>query len=177
MPAAGRFFFAIWPDATALNALDAAARLGAEHCAGRYVGRDNLHMTLAFVGAASSDQLATLHEVGARVRAAPFEMLLDHLGWWPHNRVFWVGCRTVPSRQRRLFADLSETLAATGFPPDMRPPVPHVTLLRQARCNALPALAAEIRWPAREFALVESCSPASGVRYRTLARWLLQETA
>jgi 2'-5' RNA ligase len=139
--------------------------------------RDSLHVTLEFIGAVSPDQLARLHDAVATVRAAPFEMVLDRLGWWPHNGIFWAGCEEMPSRQCRLLAALSQVLQAAGFQPDSRQHVPHVTLVRQARCDGLPTLYAPIRWRVGEFSLVESFLQPSGARYRELARWPLQEYA
>jgi RNA 2',3'-cyclic 3'-phosphodiesterase len=172
-----RVFFAIWPDVAALDALELSMSRGVERCGGRRMRRDSLHVTLEFIGAVSSVQLARLHDAAATVRASPFEMVLDRLGWWPHNGIFWAGCKEVPSRQRRLLAALSQALLAAGFQPDSRQHVPHMTLLRQARCMELPPLEAPIRWQVDGFTLVESFLQPSGSRYRVLARWPLQECA
>jgi len=172
-----RVFFAIWPDAAALDALELAVAAGVECCGGRRMRRDSLHVTLQFIGAVSSSQLAGLQDAAATVCATPFEMVLDQLGWWAHNRILWAGCQTPPSCQRRLFDALALALQAAGFPPDARPFTPHVTLVRNARCERLPILAAPIRWPVGEFSLVESFLQTSGACYRELARWPLHECA
>lgn len=172
-----RVFFAIWPDAAALDALELAATSGVERCGGRRMCRDSLHVTLQFIGAVSPDQLASLHAAAARVCAAPFEIVFDRLGWWPHNHILWAGCQEMPSCQRRLLGALSQALLTAGFQPDSRQQVPHVTLVRQARCDGLPTLHAPIRWRVGEFSLVESFLQPSGARYRELARWPLQEYA
>jgi 2'-5' RNA ligase len=139
--------------------------------------RDSLHVTLEFIGAVSPDQLASLHDAAATVCAAPFEMVLDRLGWWPHNEILWAGCQEMPSRQRRLLTALSQALLTAGFRPDSRPQFPHVTLIRHAHCDGLPTLQAPILWPVGEFSLAESFLQPSGARYRELARWPLQECA
>lgn len=138
---------------------------------------DSLHLTLAFIGAVSPGQLSVLHALAANVLADPFELELDRLGCWPHNRILWAGCREMPSRQRRLFEALAQPLIDAGFALDARPHVPHVTLVRKARCGGLPELAAPIRWRVDEFTLAESSLQASGARYRVLARWPLRENA
>jgi 2'-5' RNA ligase len=135
--------------------------------------RDSLHLTLAFIGAATPSQIELLHTLAGQVREPAYELVLDRLGWWPHNRIFWAGCHEAPSSQRRLFAALAEPLRAAGFSLDTRPHLPHVTLVRQARCDGLPALPAPIRWDATSFSLVESLLQPSGARYRELARWPL----
>lgn len=138
---------------------------------------DSLHMTLAFIGAVSSEQIDALRAAAAGVRAAPFEVVLDRLGFWPHNRIFWAGGETSPSRQRRLWEELRNVLAGAGFPPEARPWFPHVTLARDAHCASVPALPEPVRWQAREFTLVESSLQPSGARYRVLERWPLIENA
>lgn len=172
-----RVFFALWPDAAALDALEAAARACEACCGGRRMRRDGLHLTLAFIGAVAPDRLALLHEIAAGVRAEPYELVLDRLGWWAHNRILWAGCGEAPSHQRRLFEALARPLAAAGFALDPRPHAPHVTLLRQAHCREVPALAAPIPWRVESFGLVESALQPGGARYRELASWpLLTET-
>lgn len=173
--ASRRVFFALWPDGPSLDALDALAEAGAVQCGGRRMRRDALHITLAFIGAAAPDRLAALREAAACVRAAPFDLTMDRLGYWPRNRILWVGCSEVPSGQRRLFAQLSEALIAQGFELDPRPHVPHVTLVRNARCTSLPSLKMPIRWSVEAFALVESCLQPEGARYQILATWPLLE--
>jgi RNA 2',3'-cyclic 3'-phosphodiesterase len=150
---------------------------GVERCGGRCMRRDGLHVTLEFIGAVSPVQLDRLHDAAATVRVAPFAVVLDRLGWWPHNAIFWAGCEEMPSRQSRLLAALSQALLVAGFLPDSRQHVPHVTLLRQARCKELPPLEAPIRWQVDDFTLVESFLQPSGARYRVLARWPLRECA
>jgi 2'-5' RNA ligase len=169
-----RVFFALWPDAAALDALEAAAAAGQACCGGRRMRRDSLHLTLAFIGAVDDERLAQLHEIAAGIAAAPYELVLDRLGWWPHNRILWAGCSETPSHQRRLYEPLAGALTASGFQLDPRPHVPHLTLLRHARCDRLPELAAPIRWRVGEFTLVESSLQSDGARYRVLARWPLR---
>jgi RNA 2',3'-cyclic 3'-phosphodiesterase len=85
-----------------------------------------------------------------------------------------VGCSRVPSRQHRLFDALVTNLGESGFILDKRPFVPHVTLVRNGRCDNLPELAQSIPWDVREFVLVESILQPSGTRYRLLDRWPLK---
>lgn len=146
---------------------------GIARCGGRRMRRDSLHLTLAFIGAVSPAQLDLLCAIAAAVRAPPYDLTLDRLGCWPHNRIFWAGCHDAPSGQRRLYAALAEPLAAAGFALDARPHAPHVTLARNAHCDGLPDLAVPIRWHVDAFALVESFLQPSGACYRELARWPL----
>lgn len=136
--------------------------------------RDSLHMTLAFIGAVSPSRLAALQDIAGKISGEPFDMQLDRLGCWPHNRIFWIGCSNTPSRQCRLFAAIVEGLAVAGFALDKRPFVQHVTLVRNARCDNQPELERPIPWHVSEFVLAESFLQASGAGYRVLNRWPLR---
>lgn len=130
-------------------------------------------MTLVFIGAVSPEQLDRLIAIAERIRSEPFEMSIDRLGYWPHNRIAWAGSSAVPSRQRRLYDSLTDSLLAAGFQLDKRPFVPHITLVRKARCNELPTLEQPIRWPVTEFALVESLPQPDEKQYLSLSCWPL----
>lgn len=136
--------------------------------------RDSLHLTLAFIGSIKPGKLELLREIAGGLRGESFELQLDRVGCWPHNRIVWAGCSKVPSRQRRLYEELVACLVDAGFDLDKRPYTPHVTLVRDARCHDLPELAQPIPWPVNEFVLVESHLQASGARYRVLDRWPLK---
>jgi 2'-5' RNA ligase len=169
-----RVFFALWPDAVANDALDSAARLATAICGGRRMRRDTLHLTLVFIGTASSTQLAALREAAGRVRAAPCEFVLDRLGCWKHNRIAWAGCQETPPGLLGLQADLAHNLVLAGFPAEDRAYMPHVTLVRNANCGVLPSMEQPIAWQALEFTLVESHLSNQGARYRVLDRWSLK---
>lgn len=137
--------------------------------------RDSLHVTLVYIGAVSQAQLDSLYQIAAGLRAASFDLSLDQLGFWSRNGIFWAGSSAVPCRQRRLFTDLSAVLVGAGFAVEARPYFPHVTLLRNARCQAVPVLDTPIGWRAKVFTLVESCGQASGAQYRVLGSWPMHE--
>lgn len=134
--------------------------------------RDSLHLTLAFLGAVSDEQLRSLCLAAETVRTPPGEFVLDKTGWWPHHHIAWAGCHELPSCLRRLHEALAVAVREAGFPLDHRPFLPHVTLLRHAHAPPL-ALDEPIAWPVEGFTLVESRLQPSGARYRVLADWAL----
>lgn len=166
-----RVFFAVWPDEAAAKALHATAREAQRHCRGRLMRRETLHLTLAFLGDIAEERLAEAKRAAEGIVAEPFEMILDTLGYWRHNRILWAG--GVSPRLSFIAGALGEGLRAAGFRLEARPFVAHMTLLRGARCEAPPALAAPVTWPVREFLLVESKLSAEGARYEPLGRWPL----
>lgn len=173
-PEARRLFFALWPDGAGADALAAAARAAHKACGGRPMGRDDLHLTLAFLGDATAERLAAAEEAAAGVAAASFDFAIDRLGCWQHNRILWAGCTETPPLLAALARNLAERLLAAGFVLDARPYAPHVTLLRQADCRrAPPPLAAPVSWAATEFVLAESRPTPAGGRYTVIGRWPL----
>lgn len=174
---AHRVFFALWPGGEALEALEAAARRAAACCGGRRMRGDSLHLTLEFVGRVDATRLQQLYALAGAIEAADFDLEFDRGGYWRHNRIYWAGCSVVPTGLRALSGALRLALAGAGFSVEGRAFVPHVTLLRDARCADVPGLPQPIRWPAREFALVESLLQADGARYQMLARWPLPKSA
>lgn len=158
-------------------ALDGLASGIAKICGGRRTARDSLHMTLAFIGAVSEQRLDRLHAIAEQIQGEPFQMRIDRLGYWPHNRIAWAGCSEMPSCQRRLYDSLTGQLLAEGFHLDQRHFVPHVTLARKARCKELPRMETPISWPVTEFVLVESLPQPAERQYLSLSYWPLCPTA
>lgn len=168
-----RVFFALWPDAETASHLAALGENLVGDCGGRVMSAANLHMTLAFIGVVTPAQIERLVALAAGVHCEAFDLRLDRLGFWPQGGILWAGCRQVPPRQHRLFAELAASVRAAGFALDARTPVPHVTLARRARCASLPRLGTPVGWRADEFALVESIAQPVGVRYRVLETFTL----
>lgn len=173
-----RVFFALWPDDEAAAHLSALAHDLAARGAGRVVPPASLHLTLAFVGSVAPGRIQLLEEIAGAVRAEPFELSLDRLGFWPQRGILWAGCRTPPEPLRRLAEMLVADLRAGGFTIDHRSGsnlVPHITLARRARCGSLPRLETPILWRASEFALVETRLHPSAASYKTLDSYPLAE--
>ncbi len=101
----------------------------------KWVGPENLHVTLKFLGDISEndlkdvfsavDKAATLHE--------PFVVDVETLGVFPHwraPRVVWVGCGEGKNEIVSLQKDVDKCLAEVGFDMEKRPFNPHLTLGR-----------------------------------------------
>jgi 2'-5' RNA ligase len=167
-----RCFFALWPDDAAAEMLDRVAADTHQTCGGRIMRRDTLHLTLAFLGDIPVGRAADARRVADGIVAAPFELTMDCLGYWRHNRIFWAG-GAVPPRLTFIADALADGLRAAGFSLDTRPFAPHVTLLRDAHCAVMPELPRSITWPVREFVLAESRLSPNGARYEIVGRWAL----
>jgi 2'-5' RNA ligase len=169
-PRTARVFFALRPDDRVREALHFHAQQLHRSCGGRVLRRENLHLTLVFIGDVGVERLDELKSVADAISATLFEFVLDRLGYWRHNRIVWASPLTVPGPLRELVTGLEGGLKQAGFEFDQRPYAPHITLLRDAHAPAvLPPLG--LNWPVGDFALVESARGARGVEYRVLARW------
>jgi 2'-5' RNA ligase len=167
-----RVFFALWPDASARDALHRAARDVQRASGGRAMPHENLHQTLVFIGSVAAAELAPLERLAGRISAAPFDLAFGSTGYWRHNRIVWAAPVATPPPLTRLVAMLEQALAQSHCAYDNRPYCAHVTLLRDARAPAsLPPL--EFDWPVRDFALIESGRGPRGAGYRVVNRWPL----
>ena len=107
----------------------------------RWVDPTGIHLTLAFLGELSDDQLAAA--IGASEEAAqkaiPFEYRLKGLGIFGSThqpRVIWMGIEDLPSGKiqgsplQQLHRVLTRKLELRGFEIEKRPFSPHLTLAR-----------------------------------------------
>jgi len=178
-------FFALWPAPALATSLHALAGQCCAQGGGRVMRVDTLHLTLAFLGEVSPARLPSLRALAAtvagewqRAQAAAVTFSLDHFGYWQHNHLAWIGCRTPVAALHGLADALAAAVGERGFALEPRPFVPHVTLVRRApvappcREEALP-----LSWRATDFALLRSRRQAGGAAYETLARWPVEGSA
>jgi RNA 2',3'-cyclic 3'-phosphodiesterase len=156
-----RLFFALWPPRETALALERWARA----LDGRCTPADRIHLTLAFLGETEADRAML---AARRVQATGFRLPLEEAAHWGHNKIIWAGPRALPAELAHLVEALQMELYKEGFILERRPFAAHVTLLRKAAAQSLPALP-RLEWPAKEFALVVS----AGGAYRTLERFPL----
>jgi 2'-5' RNA ligase len=173
-PARRRVFFAVWPDAPASGALAAAAQRAAVSCGGRPTRRENLHITLAFVGEVERERIDLLCTIGGALVSEAFDLELERLGYWRHNRIVWAGARSVPAPLAALADGLNRELRGAGYRLDEKPFAAHITLLRKANCTGDLPRVEPIRWKVAEFVLVESVLDAGGSIYTPVARFVCQ---
>ena len=163
-----RCFVALQPDEAARERLDQLAREQlARFPSARSMRRENVHLTLAFIGALET---GLAQQVAVRLAAepfAPFDWTLDAIGAFAGSRVLWAGgtdaqLDALASRARCLLDQI-------GVPFDRKPFVAHVTLLRnvprEAAREAAQAIEPPIPWHASAPVLLESRADAQGVRY------------
>ncbi|HET7753159.1 MAG TPA: RNA 2',3'-cyclic phosphodiesterase [Anaeromyxobacteraceae bacterium] len=150
----------------------------------RWVGADNLHVTLQFLGSVPEERVEDVKAAlaGAAAEIAPLHLELRGAGAFPHGRkprVLWAGLSGDVDRLTALAASIGNALAPLGFTPEDRPFSPHVTLGRSREPRGAPRLAAAIAgtanvsgpgWRVVEVDLVQSHLSPTGARYETIAR-------
>lgn len=176
-----RLFFALWPSEAARQQLAAVAVSCAQYVGGGRATRpETIHLTLAFLGEVPDAQLSSVIETGRAIRQAPFNVCVDRLGCWRHNRLLWAGCASQPPSLPALAEALRQKLMAAGvvFAEDKRLFMPHLTLVRKIPATGgvepLPAIE-PISWFCSNFVLVESQLTSTGSVYRTVAEFPLAQ--
>lgn len=98
----------------------------------RWVGPDQMHLTLRFIGEVDGRELKRIREALSEVRCESFAMQLNGIGFFPPRgkpRVVWAGTSRndllVQLRNR-----VESTLVRSGLEPEGRKFSPHITLAR-----------------------------------------------
>lgn len=166
-----RLFFALWPDAATRARLGRVGAALQESWGGRRMRTENLHATLAFLGATPAGALEALLTLGAAQSPPRAALRLTHADCWQRSRVAVLCPDEVEAPLLHLADGLRRGLEAAGLHFDRRAWHPHVTLLRDVRCGAEVAAPEPIDWRVDEFALLAARHEISGVRYEVLGRW------
>jgi len=165
-----RVFFALWPDDATRSALRFATQAAVQACGGRPIAKDNLHLTVAFLGGLTHAGLVLARSVPP-IQVGEFELTLDAVGVWPESKILWFAPLAPPPALGDLEGGLWDGLAEHGFRSAERIYRPHVTLARRAR--PIEQAVEPVGWPVRELALVESLPYGKSVHYEVLERWPL----
>ncbi|HWQ39141.1 MAG TPA: RNA 2',3'-cyclic phosphodiesterase [Burkholderiales bacterium] len=169
-----RLFFALWPGPPLQAALAAWGRRLQRELGGRPTRRENIHLTLAFLGDTEARRLDALRGIGERIDGTAFELTIDRVGCWPHSGVAWAGSREIPDALRSLALRLREKLLQESFPIEQREFAPHITLVRKALCAPLHWQPGEaLNWVVDRLVLARSELGPEGSSYSELAGWPL----
>lgn len=126
-----RLFIAILFDAKTLDGLtEDISRLSRRSLRGNFSRRENLHLTLSFLGDKLSENAAKC--ALSHLRAAPFELRAGGYGRFtrPGGDIWWIAVEE-SAPLAALHRSLTAALASEGLPPERRPFTPHLTLGRE----------------------------------------------
>lgn len=168
-----RAFIALEPPEGFVEDVAAMARMLSAAVEGRFVPRQNYHVTLAFLGdideAQARGAMDAIDEACAEAAAVP--MRPDGLGKFGRasDATLWLGL--APDAELAGLADrLREALRLRGIGFDDKPFLPHITLARRARLpkGALPELAFPLPCNAARVTLFKSTLSRDGAQYKPL---------
>jgi len=119
----------------ALEEIQARLRDGEGGRAGRWVKRENMHLTLKFLGQVPFERLEDVYRAVARACEGchPFVLTWTELECFPNTRrprVICVGVREGTGQLAEMHGALERELDRIGFPPERRRFKPHLTLGR-----------------------------------------------
>jgi 2'-5' RNA ligase len=123
----------------------------------RFTDRENLHVTIAFLGECSAEQAGAAAVALERSAFAPFPLLIDRIGRFRKDRgdVWWAGVQE-DSELVELHRTLTAELRAAGFDLEDRPFRPHITLTRGVKGDAQPREIGPIQEEATRLSLMKS---------------------
>lgn len=101
----------------------------------RWVGAEQMHLTLAFLGNVDSEVKSNLHNHLKTIQFTHFFTPLKGIGVFPARgrpKVVWIGVGHGHPHLFQLHKKVADAALAAGIEPDLRPWHPHITL---ARCQ------------------------------------------
>lgn len=174
-PSTQRMFFALWPGVSLQRELARIAKSMQVAFGGRTVDARNIHLTLAFLGSVPSARVDELLAIGASIRTARFILNLVETGCWKRSAVAWIAPDASPQPLEDLVIQLRQRLIESRFDTDDKPFVPHVTLLRKAKCRTQPVKQETLlEWRIEDFVLIRSDTLSDGARYSRIGGWPLR---
>ncbi|MCX5680153.1 MAG: RNA 2',3'-cyclic phosphodiesterase, partial [Candidatus Omnitrophica bacterium] len=101
----------------------------------KWVEKENIHLTLKFLGEISEDKLKRIEEILDEIGKLfkPFELTLKDVGAFPKiesPRVIWAGLDKGAKESTEIVRRLDKELSDIGFEPETRPFAAHLTIGR-----------------------------------------------
>jgi 2'-5' RNA ligase len=142
----------------------------------RWTPKENLHLTVRFVGSVERQLVESVADALAQHSLAALDMELGEVGAFGRGRaarVVWLGLRGGTEAAAALAAHVEEECVRAGLPGESRPYQAHLTLARArsrggARLPALPAVAPMEPWRADQLVLYSSRLARTGAIYEAL---------
>jgi RNA 2',3'-cyclic 3'-phosphodiesterase len=152
-----RLFFALLPDATALNKLCQVAAVVGQGASLRRVPSENLHVTLAFIGDIDGATLSSVRDAAAAANVPCGAVSFSRCEYWPKSRVVVAAGGAVAPEIAELATQL-QSPEVTHRAKAIRESVwlPHVTLARNVSQPPVLQAISPIEWIASSFALMSS---------------------
>jgi 2'-5' RNA ligase len=142
----------------------------------RWTPRENLHLTVRFVGSVERAMVDSVVDALAQRPLAAFDLQLGEVGTFGRGRaarVVWLGLGAGAEAATALAAQVEEECVRAGLPAESRPYQAHLTLARArsregSRLPDLPAIPRVAPWRAGELVLYSSRLARTGAVYEAI---------
>lgn len=97
------------------------------------VGRENIHLTLKFLGYVSESKVDEIKRSMVTLKFDPLDMEIKGAGVFPsfsRINVIWVGIANGWSEIEKIYGQTEKMFAELGFAKETRPFTPHITVAR-----------------------------------------------
>ncbi|MCH9717021.1 MAG: RNA 2',3'-cyclic phosphodiesterase [Gammaproteobacteria bacterium] len=152
-PETPHYFFALWPDDTTKQALARQAAIITKQTPCSPSLPDNLHLTLAYLGALSPDTCEKIKAFTCPI--APFELKLTDAMQWSQSQVAYFSPQPSEALEK-LHTCLNQHILKHGLKPERRLFEPHITLARDYTHTLASCTLNPIHWFVHELYLVKS---------------------
>jgi len=141
---------------------------------GRWVAKENLHITMLFLGEVEKEKLTLVEGVMNKAVKGidPFNLWIEGIGTFPNEKrpnVLWAGVKGDILELNSLYYQLVAEIGKTELPFDAKPKyTPHVTLAR--KIDVFPA-GVELKtkgWQVNSLELYQSTFVPGGVKYQRI---------
>jgi len=163
-----RLFIALTLTETVNQLLDDICQQRLNDACNHWVPAQHRHLTLRFLGEQTVEQTTVAVQIVQALRVKKFELSLKAIERFPARESRTIAA--IPEYSTSLMAQLSASLAASGFEPLQREFRPHITL---GKAPAIPSakidLEIDVCLSVRQIVLFQSQLTASGPLYSPLA--------
>ena len=148
----------------------------------KWVAKQNLHITLAFLGSVKKNLIPVIEEELEKIDYSKFNFNLDNIEYTPNRReakMIWV--TGISDKLKKIQKEVDKTLISINelsYKPDSRDFLPHVTLgrvksfeFRNQSLESIPLLEDEfvnLNFKIKAFDLMESKLKRSGPEYKKI---------
>lgn len=171
-PEKHRVFFALIPDAKAINEI-LALQSAQEETNARYLTIDKIHLTLLFLDSIDKETLDCVKTSAANISCPTFHTEFDKTGTFRKTQILWLGTKEQNANLESLHQTLFRALIHCGIHIETRKFKPHITLARKYRSKHHNKPATNIQMAVTHFYLMESIPVEGGVRYEIVETYPL----
>jgi len=132
-----RLFIAVnFADEIKTRIVKLQTQLRSQSLRGNFSRRENLHITMAFLGETPEEKIQCLFQIMEEIQSPSFDIVFSRTGCFTHSRkeLWWIGaepdCAGVPLLNS-IHDQLLDHLEKEGFTVDKRPFNAHITLGRE----------------------------------------------